>query len=433
LKRTPARAGVRSLRRAFVLCVGIAGSSSGIAACAGLVGVEEVRLRRDSGFADVTEEPEELEETGGRDTGPKPLENILEVAPGDQHTCARKPDGTVKCWGSDLANQLGIGGDGGIYPTPVALAITDAVRISSGKNHSCVVHKTGKVSCWGDNNDGQLGNGLKNTRSATPVDVLNVAGAVGVACGANFSCALLGSGGASCWGNGLGGQLGNGSTQIQPTAQPVSMLSDAVAIAAGESHACAVKSGGTIVCWGDGINGQLGNGDQLPRTTPAGVNLKNVATVSAAQRSTCALLKDGAVHCWGANELGQVGSGAASQSPNPSPIVVSNLDKAIAVSAGAIHACAVKQGGLIVCWGNGYQGQLGDGTTRLDATTPQPSPVAVVQGTSRAIGVGTSGNHSCAPTTDGNILCWGENVHGELGTGVIGGQLQSPETVKTYP
>lgn len=410
----------------------VMGSAAIVTACAGLVGVEEVTLRRDSGFADVSEEIDEPVETGGRDTGPKPLENILEVALGAQHTCARKPDGTVKCWGSNEFDQLGTGGDAGNFSTPVPVAITDAVRISAGKSHTCVVLKSGTVSCWGDNQDGQLGNGQKNNRSAMPVAVVGVTGAVGIACGASFSCALLGGGGVACWGNGLGGQLGNGSKQIQPNAQPVSMLPDAVAIAAGESHACAVKEAGTIVCWGDGINGQLGNGDQLERTTPAAANVKNVAKVAAAQRSTCALLKDGAVYCWGANELGQVGSGAASSSPNPSPIVVSNLDKAIAVSAGAIHACAAKTGGAVVCWGNGFQGQLGDGNTRLDASTPQPSPVPV-QGITSAIGVGTGGNHSCAPTTQGNILCWGENVHGELGTGVVGGQIQSPEAVKTYP
>jgi alpha-tubulin suppressor-like RCC1 family protein len=260
---------------------------------------------------------------------------------------------------------------------------------------------------------------------------MNVANARGVACGATFSCAISG-GAVQCWGNGLGGQLGNGQKAIQPLPQPVTGLGDAVAISAGESHACAVKSDGKLVCWGDGINGQLGNGDQLERTTPTPAALTDVALVAAAQRSTCAMKKDGSVYCWGANELGQLGSGAASQSPNPSPIVVSGLSQAIAVGAGAIHACAVKMGGAVVCWGNGFQGQIGDGVPRPDAATPTPSP-APVSGITTAIGVGTGGNHSCAPTTSGVILCWGDNTHGELGKGVVGPPLLSPESVQGYP
>jgi alpha-tubulin suppressor-like RCC1 family protein len=427
-----ARSRSQTLRLGLTLCAIVFTTAGGVGACAGIVGVEDVKLRRDSSIADVSEEEEEGIDTGPKETGPQPLENILEVSLGQQHTCGRKPDGTVKCWGNDESGQIGIGGDGGLFPTPQPVGITDAIRISSGKNHTCIVHKTGTVSCWGQNQDGQLGNGQKNVNSSKPVDVMNVANARGIACGATFSCALITGGGVMCWGNGLGGQLGTGSKVIQPTAVQVADLTDAVGISAGESHACAVKSDGKLACWGDGINGQLGNGDQLEKTKPTLAALTDVALVTAAQRSTCAMKKDGSVYCWGANELGQLGSGAASSSPNPSPIVVSGLTQAIAASAGAIHACAVKTGGAVVCWGNGFQGQLGDGVPRPDASTPQPSP-APVSGITNAIGVATGGNHSCAPTSSGLILCWGENAHGELGKGVVGAPLLSPEAVQTYP
>jgi alpha-tubulin suppressor-like RCC1 family protein len=56
-----------------------------------------------------------------------------------------------------------------------------------------------------------------------------------------------------------------------------------------------------------------------------------------------------------------------------------------------------------------------------------------VSGISNAIGIGTGGNHSCAPTATGAILCWGDNSHGELGKGTTTGQLLSPESVVGYP
>jgi alpha-tubulin suppressor-like RCC1 family protein len=406
-----------------------------LAACAGIVGVEDVRLRRDSGAADAfVDEPMIDDDSGTIDSAAPPGPNVLEVALGLQHTCARKPAGTVKCWGDDTRGQTGTGGtaDGGLVSTPATVAITDALHIASGQNHTCVVRTSGKVSCWGDNQDGQLGNGQTNSRSPTPIDVSGITDARGIACGASFSCALRSSGSVACWGNGLGGQLGNGTKQLQPSPAPVSNLTDAVAISAGESHACAVKAGGTLVCWGDGVNGQLGTGDQNERTTPTLVpSLAGIALVAAGSRSTCAAKKAGNVFCWGANELGQLGSGAANPTPNPSPTAVSGVD-AIALWAGADHACAVRRGGPVACWGAGFQGQIGDGQTRATATDPTPSPSAV-SGITNAIGVGTGGNHSCAPTSTGGILCWGENAHGEIGNGQSGLSAFSPESVLGYP
>jgi alpha-tubulin suppressor-like RCC1 family protein len=404
-------------------------------ACNGIIGVTDVTFRRDSGGDAQDEEEIPSEDAEPEETGPDPGANILEVALGLQHTCARKPAGTVKCWGDDSHRQTGTGaaGDGGIFASPQTVAVNDALHIAAGQYHTCVVRTSGKVACWGENSDGQLGNGdATGTRVGVPTEVVGIIDAKGIACGAVFSCALRAGGTVACWGNGLGGQLGNGTKQLQPSPAPVSNLTNAVAISAGESHACAVKSDGKVVCWGDNVNGQLGTGDLLERTTPTLIpSLDTIAIVAAAARSTCALKKSGAVSCWGANELGQLGTGAANPTPNPSPSAVTGLD-AVALWAGSIHACAVRRGGAVACWGAGFQGQIGDGQPRATATTPTPSPTAV-SGITTAIGVGTGGNHSCAPTSAGSILCWGENTHGESGNGAAGGQLPSPESVKGYP
>ena len=429
------------MRDASALRVGVAigvmtlSSVGALVACSGLIGVEEVRLRRDSGGGDVPEiEPEPEEDTGPGDTAPPtPGANILEVALGLQHTCARKPDLSVKCWGDDTRFSTGTGGtsDGGIVATPQSVTVTDARAIASGQYHTCIVRTSGKVSCWGDNGDGQLGDG-KTIRSAIPTDAVGITDAKAIACGASFTCALRTGGGVACWGNGLGGQLGNGLKQLQPAPAAVSNLTDAIAISAGESHMCAVKADGKVVCWGDGINGQLGTGDQLERTTPAAVaSLDGMALVAAGSRSTCAAKKTGGVFCWGANDVGQLGSGAANPTPNPTPTVVSGLD-AVALAAGTDHACAVKRGGAVACWGRGYEGQIGDGQPRALPTTATATPSSV-SGITNAIGVGAGGNHSCAPTSTGTILCWGENGRGEIGKGAAGAPSLSPDSVVGYP
>ena len=424
---------MRAGRRLAALGIGGLFGVAVLAACNGILGVEDVRLRKDSGLLDVDNETELQPESAPPEGGPRPVENVLEVALGFTHTCARKPDLTVKCWGDDNAGQTGTGGnhDGGVVPVPAAVAVPDAIRIASGKNHTCVVRKGGHVVCWGDNQDGQIGNGLTNARSLVPDDVKGITDAISLACGASFSCAVRGTGAVMCWGSGLAGQLGNGLRQIAPLAGPVSNVDRVVAISAGESHACAVREDGSVLCWGDGFAGQLGNGDQKDRLTPTPVPmLDNVMTVAAGARSTCVLKTSGAVQCWGENKLGQLGTGAASDTPILTPTPVNGVD-AIALWAGADHACAVKRSGSVACWGAGAFGQIGDGVARLDASATTAAPAGVI-GITSAVKVGTGGYHSCA-TTPNTILCWGANDRGQLGTGAVGSTLLSPGSVMGYP
>jgi alpha-tubulin suppressor-like RCC1 family protein len=76
---------------------------------------------------------------------------------------------------------------------------------------------------------------------------------------------------------------------------------------------------------------------------------------------------DGTVRCWGSNASGQLGNGTTTDST--SPITVSMITNAIAISAGGAHTCALLSDGTVACWGFNFSGQLGSGSN-VDSVLP---------------------------------------------------------------
>ncbi len=187
-------------------------------------------------------------------------------------------------------------------------------------------------------------------------------------------------------------------------------LTNVISVAASEYHTCAATAGGAVKCWGDNTYGQLGDGTHTDRKTPVYVKgLKNVTAVAAGRTFTCALTSGGGVKCWGANGEGQLGDGTGNGSSVP--VDVSNLLSGVtAISTGGYHACARTSAGGLKCWGNNYDGQLGDGTTE-----DRWEPVTIYASSIASVSAGWA--HTCAVTTTGWAKCWGNNVRGQLGDG----------------
>jgi alpha-tubulin suppressor-like RCC1 family protein len=123
---------------------------------------------------------------------------------------------------------------------------------------------TGSVRCWGENTYGQLGDGTNESREMqSATDVLTDVQAISV--GGAFTCALTVTGGVRCWGNNYAGQLGDGTCDSRSTPPDTDVLADVQSIAVGgwsdlsEGHSCAVLGTGGITCWGDDQDGQLGD------------------------------------------------------------------------------------------------------------------------------------------------------------------------------
>lgn len=359
------------------------------------------------------------------------------LAAGVDHNCTISSTGGVVCWGS---NQYGQIGDGTTItrtaPTNVNLPF-GVTSLAGNWGQSCAVTSTGAAKCWGWNDYGQLGDGSKIQRNS-PVDVSGLgSGVARVSAGYGHTCALTTSGGIKCWGADASpannnGELGNGTNSGALVPGDVSGFAPgagALAVAAGKSFTCAVTAAGGAKCWGANVWDQLGNNDPVfaDQNTPVDVFglTSGVANVATGEIHACALTSAGGVKCWGYAQTGALGNNSQANVTQPVAADVTGLTAGVAaITAGTSHTCAMRTTGEVLCWGGNSQGQVGDGTN-----TQRNTPVSVATG---AIAISAGAFHTCILTAVGVSQCWGNNAQGNLGNGTQGGPSYVP-TPTTYP
>jgi alpha-tubulin suppressor-like RCC1 family protein len=141
---------------------------------------------------------------------------------------------------------------------------------------------------------------------------------------------------------------------------------------------------------------------------PPGPELTGVTDLGVGYAHACAVREGGQLVCWGSNTCGEIGV-VISQDRVLRPIVVM-ASGVSAVASGSDFSCAIVGGsGGVQCWGSNTWGQLGDGTSDDRAT---PAPVMDLSG---ATAIALGDDSACAVVAGGSVKCWGSNTSGELG------------------
>ena len=370
-------------------------------------------------------------------------------------TCLLIEGGRVRCWGRNSFGQLGYGhtDDLGLavhpWQIPEVALPAPAVEISIGERFSCARIGMGDdVVCWGAGFDGMLGTGNEDDQtdpSMLPPISLGPAGAAGIGTGERHSCSIDNNGDTRCWGRANQGALGYGNeNDIGDNEEPVSAGvvsggSSAIALGVGSEHTCVVLGGGTIRCWGDNVRGQTGvqligdvGDDELPSNFSAIDFGTPAVKVVAGDIHTCALLLGGSVQCWGSGNLGRIGRGDGTTEhigdnetvTSVSPVALGGV--AVDLQAGHSHTCALLEGGDLVCWGSNNYGQLGTGDTEIVGDDETPASVGAINLPSPVVQMAVGGEHTCAVLEDRRMFCWGRNSVGQLGLAVNEGSVLAP-------
>ena len=369
------------------------------------------------GYGDTEERGDELNEIG--DYLPfVPIQDIISVSTGRIVTCAYLSSLQVKCWGGNAFGQLGqestniIGNDPnelGDYLPPIDFGTGVSVSyLHSSYDHSCVITSSNDLKCWGYNESGRLGYGDTASRGnganemgnyLTAVDLGTSEKARSITLGEEFTCALLVSGYAKCWGKGTSGQLGQEDTftkgnwvnELGDNLPPIDLGPGLVVskIFSGYDHNCALFDDQTVKLWGNNDDGQLGIGSTSdkgddPKEMGTYLSTSNLGTsrtvleVCLGESHSCMILDNFELKCFGQGDYGQLGYGDNADRGDGSGEMGDNLPNvnvgsgltSESIHCGKHNTCVIFNDDSFKCWGINGNGQLGQGDTQSRGNDP---------------------------------------------------------------
>lgn len=141
----------------------------------------------------------------------------------------------------------------------------------------------------------------------------------------------------------------------------------------------------------------------------------DLVAIDGAGRHACGVDRTGVAWCWGEGEEGQLGDGRSTTSPEPVQVAGAATWTAVSVSTG--RACGLTADGEIRCWGREAAPPAGPGLKAL-TETGRAAPLSI-ESRVRFASVAVGERHACGVDPAGRAWCWGANIYGEVGDGGI--------------
>ena len=257
------------------------------------------------------------------------------------------------------------------------------------------------------------------------VDGVCAAVAVAAQAGLGSAGLLTDSGQRYGWGAYIHSGLNAAAAPGEPTAQLAPGLPGPVDEIDGSG--CA-RAGGEVYCWGQNGTGQVGSGRTGPNVATAEQvqGISDAISIVRGSRHACAVRAGGGVSCWGSNSFGQLGDGEVDHGSDcfgddcsRTPVTVLDVTTATDVSAGYTFTCAILGDESVICWGQ-------DGPVTGDRVT-EVAPGRFVVPLPAAQQIRSGDSHTCARTSGDDVYCWGNNAQGSLGNGTVGGSSATPQ------
>lgn len=350
-----------------------------------------------------------------------------QIAAGGAHTCGVTTAFIAYCWGSNFWGQLGDGTTTGrLRPRKVAGGLK-FLEVRPGAGHTCGLTTDSLAYCWGENNYGAVGNNSTQVRVLTPALVSGGHHWREVIGGSGYSCGIAAGGATYCWGDNTWGVLGV-QAELYFSRVPVKVAGGLKfrRVVPAFSHTCGTTTDNHAYCWGVGVNGNLGSGTTTGSRTPVmvagGLSWRFVSPGAGYIplkepdfSYTCGVTTTDRLYCWGVSTVQKFG---------PTPVALNTTRRFQYVKPGDWHACALALNGAALCWGLNTEGQLGTG----GSATATPTVVAGGH-TFLVLTVHPTGHHTCGVTTDHLGFCWGANGSGQIGDGTQGTDRNTPVAV----
>lgn len=203
-------------------------------------------------------------------TPPILQKNVVELALGFGHTCIRKSDRSIYCWGLNDKGQINI-------PTVLKEEGAEAIYSGPASKHVCAKTKESNLICWGSNDFGQV-----QVPEQLKRKVLQAA------LSSKNTCVLTTENKVTCFGS-------NAFGENEPPNGYINSLT------AGGQHLCSrSEKENTLSCWGDHSSGQA---------TPPDINkTDSIVDIALGWAHSCALLysreRKYEIKCWGDNIYG---------------------------------------------------------------------------------------------------------------------------------